>query len=306
MLRSLCIVLAVVLSVDGHGRLIWPPGRSSLWRWGFDNPVNVDDAELYCGGASHLWNVNDGKCGVCGDPYDGERRNEAGGIYANGIIGATYEVGAAIPVTVDLIANHKGWFEYRLCPNNDYTKTITHDCLNQNLLSLGGAEAVHGTRYPLPDDSRRNFTVSVQLPAGLSCSQCVLQWKYNAGNSWGVDPDGTECLGCGEQEQFYSCADISIGDYTPSPTTAAGDTTTAAGDTTTAAPTTTAGIIVTQTTTEPTTATIVTTTTTATTTPPTGGSCYPTPEWETMPGMDQWCIDNCAIGNCPPDQCYCI
>lgn len=32
------------------------------------------------------------------------------------------------------------------------------------------------------------------------------------GNSWGVDPNGTACIGCGIQEEFRNCADISIGD----------------------------------------------------------------------------------------------
>ena len=30
------------------------------------------------------------------------------------------------------------------------------------------------------------------------------------GNSWGTDPDGRQCVGCGPQEQFYGCSDISI------------------------------------------------------------------------------------------------
>ena len=30
------------------------------------------------------------------------------------------------------------------------------------------------------------------------------------GNSWGSDPDGTSCLGCGYQEEFYGCSDITI------------------------------------------------------------------------------------------------
>ena len=31
-----------------------------------------------------------------------------------------------------------------------------------------------------------------------------------SGNSWGVDPDGKACIGCGEQEEFKACADIII------------------------------------------------------------------------------------------------
>ena len=44
----------------------------------------------------------------------------------------------------------------------------------------------------------------VQLPADLSCSRCVLQWRYHAGNNWGKDNvTGNTCLGCGLQEEFY-------------------------------------------------------------------------------------------------------
>ena len=43
-----------------------------------------------------------GKCGICGDPYQGPRDHEAGGKYASGVIVKTYRQGAAIPVTVDI------------------------------------------------------------------------------------------------------------------------------------------------------------------------------------------------------------
>ncbi|CAF0926589.1 unnamed protein product, partial [Brachionus calyciflorus] len=37
-------------------------------------------------------------------------------------------------------------------------------------------------------------------------------WKYHTGNSWGVNPKtGKSCLGCGAQEEFYGCSDISVG-----------------------------------------------------------------------------------------------
>ena len=36
----------------------------------------------------------------------------------------------------------------------------------------------------------------------LSCSQCILQWTYTAGNNWGVCTNGTGELGCGPQETF--------------------------------------------------------------------------------------------------------
>ena len=34
--------------------------------------------------------------------------------------------------------------------------------------------------------------------------------SHIAGNSWGVDPNGEGCLGCGNQETFRACADVTI------------------------------------------------------------------------------------------------
>lgn len=53
---------------------------------------------------------------------------------------------------------------------------------------------------------------------GLECPNCVLQWRYIAGNNWGMCPDGTGAVGCGAQEEFRACADITIGDVGPQPT----------------------------------------------------------------------------------------
>ena len=54
-----CVMLVVVVSwlpglpgVAGHGRLLNPPSRSSMWRVGFNNPPNYDDNQLFCGGFS--------------------------------------------------------------------------------------------------------------------------------------------------------------------------------------------------------------------------------------------------------------
>lgn len=44
----------------------------------------------------------------------------------------------------------------------------------------------------------------------ISCSHCVLQWTYTAGNNWGTCSNGTEAVGCGPQETFRACADIAI------------------------------------------------------------------------------------------------
>lgn len=50
-LISLLSVAAVLLDgVAGHGMMLDPPSRSSLWRIGFDAPKNYNDMELFCGG----------------------------------------------------------------------------------------------------------------------------------------------------------------------------------------------------------------------------------------------------------------
>lgn len=44
----------------------------------------------------------------------------------------------------------------------------------------------------------------------MTCKQCVLRWRYVAGNNWGHCENGTGMVGCGPQEEFRSCADITI------------------------------------------------------------------------------------------------
>lgn len=53
--------------------------------------------------------------------------------------------------------------------------------------------------------------------ADFDCANCVLQWRYIAGNNWGMCPDGTGAVGCGAQEEFRACSDINIGDVGPQP-----------------------------------------------------------------------------------------
>ncbi|GFR85845.1 cell wall integrity and stress response component 4-like [Elysia marginata] len=198
--------LALLGEVRGHGRLVDPPARSSMWRFGFDTPVNNDDMALYCGGFQRQWEKNGGRCGVCGDPFDGSRDHEAGGKYATGIIAKRYTQGQTIEVSVDLTKSHLGWFEFRLCPHNNPNRRVSQMCLDRNLLRL---EADGSTRYQVRSWASQVHTISLRLPPGVICTQCVLQWRYNAGNSWGCDVTGC-CLGCGRQEQFYGCADIAI------------------------------------------------------------------------------------------------
>ena len=69
--------------------------------------------------------MNDGKCGICGDPYDASPRNHEapGGVFATGTITETYRPGENIDVEVDVTANHMGYFTFKLCANNN-TKVV--------------------------------------------------------------------------------------------------------------------------------------------------------------------------------------
>ncbi|OWF48654.1 hypothetical protein KP79_PYT16194 [Mizuhopecten yessoensis] len=203
---SILLTLSVWISgVRGHGRLLEPPGRASMWRFGYNSPPNYDDNQLFCGGFNRQWKINGGKCGVCGDPWDGRREHEAGGKYATGTIVRHYSEGQTITVNVQITASHKGYFEFRLCPHNNPSTRVSQACLDQHVLQqTDGSTRVYEAGHPTTN------TVHLKLPTGVTCSQCLLQWKYNAGNSYGCD--GTNCcIGCGEQEQFYGCSDVSIG-----------------------------------------------------------------------------------------------
>mgnify|MGYP000665179258 CR=1 FL=1 len=71
-----------------------------------------------------------GKCGVCGDPYDGPFENDKGGVYDTGIIVRHYPVGhREIEVKTEITAHHKGYITFKLCPNNE--APLTEECLER-------------------------------------------------------------------------------------------------------------------------------------------------------------------------------
>lgn len=48
-----CVVLILIpfiTTVHSHGRLLEPPARNTMWRFGFKTPPNYNDNELFCGG----------------------------------------------------------------------------------------------------------------------------------------------------------------------------------------------------------------------------------------------------------------
>ncbi|XP_067664612.1 mucin-5B-like [Haliotis asinina] len=204
------LVLFLPVEVASHGRMIEPPMRSSMWRFGFNTPKNYDDNGLNCGGFENQHHFQDGKCGVCGDPWQGPRRNEPNGIYATGTITRQYRTGQKIPLVLDITSNHKGYFEFRICPWNNPRLAVNQSCLDEHPLVVEGS----GIRYPLTlQGAFVMVNLTGQLPDNLTCTQCVLQWRWVGGQHMGIK-DGRECMGCGKQEQWHNCADVAIGyDY---------------------------------------------------------------------------------------------
>ncbi|KAG7155938.1 uncharacterized protein LOC121854325 [Homarus americanus] len=203
------VVLWAANGGDGHGRLLKPASRSSAWRMGFPTPVNYNDNHIDCGGLAVQWNQNDGKCGVCGDNWADPqpRDNEAGGAFTIGYIVANYTRAQDMIIYVDLTSNNLGYFEFRLCVNNDVTKIITQECLDEHLLEHADGS---GTRLYIQPDDQPWHNTTVKLPDDVVCSQCVLQWHYYTGNNWGDCGNGTQALGCGPQTTYRACADIGI------------------------------------------------------------------------------------------------
>ncbi|XP_076666100.1 uncharacterized protein LOC143367809 [Andrena cerasifolii] len=199
-------LLAVALQeIHGHGMMMDPVSRSSAWRKGFDVEPNYTDNQLFCGGFSVQWQQNDGKCGECGDDYalSRPRPNENGGIYGTGVIVERYTPGQTINVNVKLTANHLGAFTFQLCQLQNAEDEETESCFEPLQLEDGS--------YSLPVASgEMNFDVPIRLPSDVTCEHCVLRWNYRSGNNWGECDDGSSALGCGPQETFRNCADVSI------------------------------------------------------------------------------------------------
>lgn len=134
---------------------------------------------------------NNGKCGVCGDPWDAEkpRPNEAGGIYARGIIGRTYSKDKRfIETVIQVTSSISGYFEFNICPNDNITRRVSRECLENFPLRILSKDRriSYGRRY-IPEISAGQpgvVELSLEMPVGLECTQCVLQWRWHGGRKF--------------------------------------------------------------------------------------------------------------------------
>jgi hypothetical protein len=171
---------------------------------------------------------------------------------------ASFAAGQVVDFEVVVTAHHNGYVEFRLCDNAD---NLSQECLNEHVLQrvardddLTQIDAAYPGRYyldppctprrPLPAaeygynagnelfPSEQPMRMSYQLPADLTCTNCVLQMYYMTANS--CNPPGyrtfdfftSSCVGdggatgywsptlpdCGVAwgEEFWNCADVEI------------------------------------------------------------------------------------------------
>ena len=141
LIPSLLLILACVRATSAHGRMMEPPARNTMWRFGFPTRANYEDSQLFCGGIKVQWQDNQGKCGVCGDQFDAVRDHETGGFYAYNVTGRHYAPGSSIDVLIDLVANHGGRFSFQMCWRDSWDqKGSLAACLSPSLsLSLASS-----------------------------------------------------------------------------------------------------------------------------------------------------------------------
>jgi hypothetical protein len=124
-----------------------------------------------------------------------------------------------IDARVDMMANHMGWFEFRIMPAYGNTE-VSQDWLNLLPLEIIQAPSKRTNRYRWdipgtysngvrPGWDRPSYSFKLKLPDGLTCERCVLQWDWTCANRYGTS-DGKTGMGYGPQETFRGCADVRI------------------------------------------------------------------------------------------------
>lgn len=119
-----------------------------------------------------------------------------------------YFPGSTIDVLIDLDTNHGGYFEFELCRRDSPNELEVEECF-EKLKFVDGSDKL---RLRADHSVKGLNSMSLMLPDDLrECRACILRWNYRAGNNWGICPDGKSRTGCGPQELYRNCADISIG-----------------------------------------------------------------------------------------------
>uniref|UniRef100_A0A8W8KC72 Chitin-binding type-4 domain-containing protein n=1 Tax=Magallana gigas TaxID=29159 RepID=A0A8W8KC72_MAGGI len=176
---------------------------------------NTDYDSLNCGNVKIPNGDLEGKCGVCGDYYNGPRHNEVpNGKYAS-IRYPTYvyREGSVINVTVEVSENgNGGYFMFKLCDSDDAQLQEKQSCFDNTVLSLARSPNVKKVYVPKVNASN-DIVVPLQLPDGFECKLCTMQWTWVTNIDVGCQVIEGERIcgqGIGPQTTLVNCADISI------------------------------------------------------------------------------------------------
>lgn len=118
-----------------------------------------------------------------------------------------YFPGSTLDIIIDLDTNHGGYFTFELCRRDSFDIMETESCFE----SLQFIDGSYSMKLQTDHSDKGLKSLSLLMPEDVSCISCVLRWNYRTGNNWGTCINGTEGVGCGPQELYRNCADISIG-----------------------------------------------------------------------------------------------
>jgi len=209
-LITIAITLLVnIYEIDGHAALYEPPSRNSAFRFGFNTPSDYNDMSHNCG--SYLATPpksGEKYCSVCGDAAS----ECPSGTYCKKVIVRNYKAGQSVDVTINFAGNHGGVIQFRVCPVTNDNQEVTWDCLEKYPLAIQEAGGKTIWQEPWSDSDKHDGDVKlhVTLPSGLKCSRCVFQWHWTGANYYGTCANGTTGMGCGPQQTYIACADVSI------------------------------------------------------------------------------------------------
>jgi len=134
-----------------------------------------------------------------------------------GAVQGTYRAGDIIETRWQIVANHGGFYSYRLCLDGSDTEECFQNMVLQNETgaawlgpvdpyrcgrnSAGGCEEL--PNYALlcnPDHNSCSYTDRLVIPKDISCERCTLSWRWDTGYGE-MDNEATI---------FTNCMDIAI------------------------------------------------------------------------------------------------
>ena len=122
------------------------------------------------------WKINDGKCGLCGDPWDvKERPHEDRERFPEVFVIKPEEGQDIIKIFAELPYGSNGSVEVRLCDSQKLRPTKA--CFEKNKLFIVEASSV---RYDV--EGKDHVMLRLIIPPTVICETCVLQWKFVKGN----------------------------------------------------------------------------------------------------------------------------